>query len=81
MEYNKIYILDMPSKEYLNYKPLVEEKKVDKKQKDTTGYVTKDIFQLQFGFDYPKTPPKLNYVKPIRYPKTDGSNGKISRFR
>ncbi len=71
----------MPSKEYLNYKPLVEENKEEKKEKDTTGYVTKDIFQLQFGFDYPKVPPKYTYVQPIRYPKTDGSNGKISRFR
>ena len=71
----------MPSKEYLNYKPLVEEKKVDKKEKDKTGYVTKSMFELQFGFDYPKVPPKYTYIKTIRYPKTDGSNGKISRFR
>ena len=71
----------MPSKEYLNYKPLIEEEKKEKKQKDTTGLVTKDIFQLQFGYEYPKVPPKLHYVKTIRYPKTDGSNGKISRFR
>ena len=71
----------MPSKEYLNYKPLVEEKKEEKKEKDTTGYVTKDIFQLQFGYEYPKVPPKYAYVQPIKYPKTDGSNGKISRFR
>tara|TARA_R100001463_G_scaffold129226_2_gene188009 strand:- start:1740 stop:1955 length:216 start_codon:yes stop_codon:yes gene_type:complete len=71
----------MPSKEYLNYKPLVEEEKKEKKEKDTTGYVTKDIFQLQFGYEYPKVPPKYSYVKTIKYPKTDGSNGKISTFR
>ena len=53
----------------------------EKKEKDTTGYVTKDIFQLQFGYEYPKVPPKYSYVKTIKYPKTDGSNGKISRFR
>ena len=71
----------MPSKKYLDYKPLIEEEKVSKEEKNTTGYVTKDVFQLQFGFEYPKVPPKYAYVQPIKYPKTDGSNGKISRFR
>ena len=68
-------------KGYHEYTPVVEQEKVTKQEKDTTGLVTKDIFQLQFGFEYPKVPPKLHYVKTIRYPKTDGSNGKISRFR
>ena len=71
----------MPSKTYLDYKPLKKEGKKEKKEKDTTGLVTKDVFRLQFGFEYPKVPPKYSYVKTIRYPKTDGSNGKISRFR
>ena len=72
----------MPSKDYLNYKPLIEEKKKSKKEeKDTTGFVTKNVFELQFGFDYPKVYQKYRHIEPIRYPKTDGSNGKISRFR
>tara|TARA_R100000005_G_C5001117_1_gene208123 strand:- start:3373 stop:3585 length:213 start_codon:yes stop_codon:yes gene_type:complete len=68
-------------KGYHEYTPVVKQEKDTKQEKDITGLVTKDIFQLQFGFEYPKVPPKLNYVKTIRYPKTDGSNGKISRFR
>ena len=44
----------MPSKKYLDYKPLIEEEKVSKEEKNTTGYVTKDVFQLQIGFEYPK---------------------------
>ena len=68
-------------KGYHEYTPVVKEEKAKKKEKDTTGLVTKDVFQLQFGFEYPKVPPKYSYVKTIRYPKTDGSNGKISRFR
>ncbi len=71
----------MPSKQYLNYKPLVKEKKEEKKEKDATGYVTKDVFQLQFGFEYPKVNKISSYINSIRYPKTDGSNGKVSRFR
>ena len=47
----------MPSKKYLDYVPLIpkesfEKKKVVKEQ-DTTGLVTKNSFQLMFGFDYP----------------------------
>ena len=68
-------------KGYHEYTPVVKEEKTKKKEEDTTGLVTKDVFQLQFGFEYPKVPPKYSYVKTIRYPKTDGSNGKISRFR
>ena len=68
-------------KGYHEYTPVVKKEKANKKEKDTTGLVTKDVFQLQFGFEYPKVPPKYSYVKTIRYPKTDGSNGKISRFR
>ena len=68
-------------KGYHDYTPVVKKKKIEKEEKDTTGLVTKDVFQLQFGFEYPKVPPKYTYVQPIRYPKTDGSNGKVSRFR
>ncbi len=68
-------------KGYHEYTPVVKQEKATKQEKDTTGLVTKDIFQLQFGFEYPKVPPKYTYIKTIRYPKTDGSNGKISRFR
>ena len=68
-------------KGYHEYTPVVKEEKTKKKEEDTTGLVTKDVFQLQFGYEYPKVPPKYSYVKTIRYPKTDGSNGKISRFR
>ena len=71
----------MPSKDYLNYKPLVEEKKKKKEVKDTSGFVTKSVFELQFGFEYPKVYQKYRHIEPIRYPKTDGSNGKVSRFR
>ena len=71
----------MPSKDYLNYKPLVEEEKKKKEVKDTSGFVTKNVFELQFGFDYPKVYQKYRHIEPIRYPKTDGSNGKVSRFR
>ena len=68
-------------KGYHEYTPVVKKEKANKKEKDTTGLVTKDVFLLQFGFEYPKVPPKYSYVKTIKYPKTDGSNGKISRFR
>ena len=46
-----------------------------------TKFVTEDSFKLTFGFDYPKTYIKTYYIKPIIYPKTQGSNGKTSRFR
>ena len=65
-------------KGYHEYTPVVKEEKTKKKEEDTTGLVTKDVFQLQFGFEYPKVPPKYTYVQPIKYPKTDG---KICRFR
>jgi|TARA_R100001463_G_scaffold31283_1_gene70771 hypothetical protein len=71
----------MPSKNYLNYEPLIEEEKVEEQEKDMTGYVTTNIFRLMFGFDYPKAYQKHRHVETIRYPKTDGSNGKVSRFR
>ena len=71
----------MPSKKYLDYKPLIEEEKVSKEEKDTTGFVTKNVFELQFGFDYPKVYQRYRHIEPIKYPKTDGSNGKVSRFR
>ena len=46
-----------------------------------TKFVEKDIFRLQFGWEYPSMNPKPYYVKTIKYPKTQGSNGKSSRFR
>jgi len=57
-------------------KKLKEEKKAKKSK-----FVTKDIFELQFGFEYPKVYQRVRYVEPIKYPKTQGSNGKTSRFR
>ena len=71
----------MPKKEYLDYVPLIKEKKKPKEVKDTSGFVTKSMFELQFGFEYPKVYQKYRHIEPIRYPKTDGSNGKVSRFR
>ena len=46
-----------------------------------TNLVEKDIFKLMFGYDYPKTYSRVRIIETIKYPKTDGSNGKISRFR
>tara|TARA_R110002012_G_scaffold170989_1_gene335638 strand:- start:76 stop:288 length:213 start_codon:yes stop_codon:yes gene_type:complete len=68
-------------KGYHDYTPVVKKEKSKKKKKNTTGFVTKSVFELQFGFEYPKVPAKPMYIKTIKYPKNDGSNGKISRFR
>ena len=68
----------MPSKDYLNYKPLIEEEKKEKKVKNVTGFVTKSSFELQFGFEYPKVYQKPRHIEPIKYPKL---NGKSNRFR
>ena len=68
-------------REYLDYKPLIKKEKVKEEKKDTSHLVTKDIFELVFGFEYPKIYPRYRYVETIKYPKTDGSNGKVSRFR
>ena len=68
-------------KEYLDYVPLIKEEKPKKKKESKSGFVTDDTFKLVFGFEYPKVYAKTSYIQPIRYPKTDGSNGKISRFR
>ena len=38
-----------------------------KKMKNTTGFVTKSVFELQFGFEYPKVPPTPMYIKTIKY--------------
>jgi hypothetical protein len=39
-------------KEYLDYKPLIkEEKKIKKKEVDSTKFVTKGTFELMFGFE------------------------------
>jgi len=45
------------------------------------GFVTKSSFELIFGFGYPKTYNTPSVMKTYRYPKNDGSNGKISRLR
>tara|TARA_E500000305_G_scaffold108215_1_gene110050 strand:- start:1069 stop:1284 length:216 start_codon:yes stop_codon:yes gene_type:complete len=69
-------------KEYLDYKPLIkEEKKIKKKEVDSTKFVTKSTFELMFGSEYPKSYIKYHYVETIKYPKNNGSNGKNSRFR
>jgi len=68
-------------KGYHEYTPLVKEKKVIKKAKDMSGFVTTDIFELMFGYTYPKVYTKPINIESIKYPKTDGSNGKINRFR
>ena len=68
-------------KGYHDYTPVVKKEKSKKKKKDTTGFVTKSVFELVFGFEYPKIYPRYRYVETIKYPKTDGSNGKVSRFR
>jgi len=52
-----------------------------KEKAKKSKFVTKSIFELQFGFEYPKVYQKYRYVELIKYPKTDGSNGKSSRFR
>lgn len=44
-----------------------------------SNFVTDDVFTLQFGFSYPKTPPKLSGINSVPYPKNNGSNGKMSR--
>ena len=71
----------MPSKDYLDYKPLIPEvkKKIKKKVKPNT--VTKNAFELIFGFGYPKTYNTSSVMRTYKHPKTYGSNGKISRFR
>ena len=72
----------MPSKDYLDYNPLtpkVKKKVKIKKVKENT--VTKNIFELMFGFGYPKTYNTPSVMRTYKHPKQDGSNGKISRFR
>ena len=43
----------MPSKGYLDYVPLEPKEKKAVIEKNITGFVTKDIFELMFGFNYP----------------------------
>ena len=71
----------MPSKDYLDYKPLIPEVKKEVKKKVKPNIVTTDIFELVFGFGYPKTYNTPSVMKTYRYPKNDGSNGKVSKFR
>jgi|19_taG_2_1085344.scaffolds.fasta_scaffold88585_3 hypothetical protein len=85
----------MPSKTYLNYKPLIEKVEVgekpikvwstkDLKDMPTTKFVTDHSFKLQFGWD---EYPKINlsrvpqHTTTYNHPKNQGSNGKNSRFR
>ena len=79
-------------KGYHDYTPIVkQEKKEVEVEKgcpftgiihpEGTKFVENDIFKLMFGYEYPKIYPKQSVVQTIRYPKTDGSNGKVSRFR
>ena len=82
-------------KGYHDYIPLVKEKTKENKEgikqricpftglihPPETKFVTKDIFKLMFGWEYPSINSKQYYVKPLIYPKTQGSNGKTSRFR
>jgi len=42
-------------------------------------FVTDDVFTLQFGFSYPKTPVKPSTINSVPYPKNQGANGKMSR--
>lgn len=53
----------------------------EQKEAKKSKFVTKDTFELQFGFEYPKVYQRQSYVETIKYPKTQGSNGKVSRFR
>jgi len=47
---------NMPSKDYLDYNPLIPKvKKKVKVKKVKENIVTKNIFELVFGFGYPKT--------------------------
>tara|TARA_R110000787_G_C13227893_1_gene426907 strand:+ start:369 stop:674 length:306 start_codon:yes stop_codon:yes gene_type:complete len=48
-----------------------------------TKFVTEDEFMLQFGTEPPKMISTNGFkdIKTVKYPKTDGSNGKVSRFR
>ena len=51
-------------------------------KKPSVKMVVADIFNLQFGYDYPTIPiNSLKYLKTYKDPKTNGSNGKTSRFR
>lgn len=50
----------MPSKKYLDYVPLEPKEKKAVVEKNTTGFVTKDIFELMFGFNYPSV--NTNYI-------------------
>lgn len=54
------------------------------KSKPVTEFVTDHTFKLQFGWEeYPR--PNLTRIpkhfKTYQYPKNQGGNGKISRFR
>ena len=50
----------MPSKKYLDYVPLEPKKKKVVVEKDTTGLVTKNVFELMFGFNYPSV--NVNHI-------------------
>jgi hypothetical protein len=48
-----------------------------------TKFVTEGEFMLQFGTEFPKMIVTKGYknIQTVKYPKTNGSNGKVSRFR
>tara|TARA_R110000824_G_scaffold127560_1_gene287837 strand:+ start:209 stop:457 length:249 start_codon:yes stop_codon:yes gene_type:complete len=82
----------MPSKTYLDYKPLIGKAKVGKETKElikvkhppAAKFVIDHIFKLQFGMeDYPKVNPSraFKYLETYKDPKNQGSNGKTSKFQ
>jgi hypothetical protein len=56
-------------KGYHDYIPLLPKEKEKKVEKSTTGFVTKNIFMLQFGFTYPKTYKKPAGINAEPFPK------------
>tara|TARA_R100000388_G_C7194298_1_gene135095 strand:- start:166 stop:423 length:258 start_codon:yes stop_codon:yes gene_type:complete len=45
------------------YKEKYKDKKLQKKQDDKSKFVTKNCFELQFGFDAPQVNYKKHYIK------------------
>ena len=56
-----------------------DEKLRKKAEAKKSKFVTDDVFTLQFGFSYPKTPVSYSKINSVPYPKNNGSNGKMSR--
>jgi len=66
-------------KGYHDYVPTEVKEKEEKPEKDTTGTVTKCLFELQFGTTYPKAYNRASKIGTVPYPKNLGANGKTSR--